>query len=176
MFVTTMSTLSGVLRGPFISNIKEFSEFPEKIRQFESHKEKPHLIFCTGEIRCEKAVYEMAALGYKNTYQLDGGILGYMEQYPEGHFKGECFVFDSRVAVDKTLETSKHYSLCPHCGEVGSLKIKCLKCDEPSKLCKNCKDKSKKSPEYETCSKNCRHHYMRNPHKKSPQQKQFYHY
>ncbi len=166
----------GSFEGAVHLDIKEFSEFPEKIRQFESNKEKPHLIFCTGGIRCEKAIYEMGALGYKNTYQLNGGILGYMEQYPEGHFKGECFVFDSRVAVDKSLGASKFYSLCPHCGEVGSLEIKCRKCDKPSKLCKTCKNKVKKNLEYETCSKNCRHHYLRNPHKKSLQQKQFYHY
>ena len=166
----------GSFEGAVHLNMKEFSEFPKKIRQLESDKEKPHLIFCTGGIRCEKAIYEMEESGYKNIYQLDGGILNYMEKYPEGYFKGECFVFDSRVAVDKNREASKRYSLCPHCGEVGSVKIKCLKCDEPSRLCKNCKDKTGKNPEYETCSKNCRHHYLRNPHKKSPQQKQFYHY
>ncbi len=165
----------GSFEGAVHLNIKEFSEFPQKIRQLQSNKEKPHLIFCTGGIRCEKAIYEMDESGYKNIYQLDGGILNYMEKYPEGRFKGECFVFDSRVAVDKNLEDSKYYSLCPHCGEVGNLKIKCLKCDGLSKLCKSCKDKTKKNPEYETCSKNCRHHYLRNPHKKSPQQKQFYH-
>ena len=166
----------GSFEGAIHLNIKEFSEFPEKIRQFKSDKEKPHLIFCTGGIRCEKAIYEMQESGFKNTYQLDGGILDYIKQYPDSHFKGECFVFDSRVSVNRNLEASRQYSLCPHCGEVGGFEIKCLKCDELSKLCKTCRDKTEKNPEYKTCSKNCRHHYLRNPHKKSPQQKQFYHY
>ncbi len=156
-------------------NIKEFTEFPDKIKDLGSDKEKPHLIFCTGGIRCEKAIYEMEQQGYKNVFQLDGGILNYMEQFPEGHFNGECFVFDSRVSVNKDLKPSEVYSLCPQCGEVGSIEIVCKKCDEPSKLCKKCVEVVQTNPEYETCSKNCRYHYARDPKSKGPQQKQFYH-
>ncbi len=156
-------------------NIKEFTEFPDKIKSLESDRDKPHLIFCTGGIRCEKAIYEMEKQGFKNVYQLDGGILNYMAKFPEGKFNGECFVFDSRVAVNKELKPSTHFSLCPQCGEVGSLEINCRKCDEPSKLCKKCMALVADKPEYETCSKNCRYHYARDPHSKGPQQKQFYH-
>lgn len=156
-------------------NIKEFTEFPEKMKEFDSDKEAPHLIFCTGGIRCEKAIYELEAQGYKNVYQLDGGILNYMEKKPEGTWEGDCFVFDSRVAVGKDLKPSTKYSLCPQCGEVGSIEIQCKKCDEPSKLCKKCIEIVKEKPEYETCSKNCRYHYKRDPKSKGPQQKQFYH-
>ena len=155
--------------------MKEFTEFPEKIKKLDSDKEKPHLIFCTGGIRCEKAIYEMENQGYKNVYQLDGGILNYLEQHPEGKFNGECFVFDSRVAVNEKLKPSEKYSLCPQCGEVGSIEITCKKCDEPSKLCKKCIEIIEDKPEYETCSKNCRYHYSRDPKSKGPQQKQFYH-
>lgn len=156
-------------------NIKEFSEFPDRIKALDTDKQKPHLIFCTGGIRCEKAIFAMEEQGYKNVYQLDGGILNYIEKFPNGKFNGECFVFDSRVAVGQDLLPSQKYSLCPQCGEVGSLEITCVKCEEPSKLCKKCHALVAEKPEYETCSKNCRHHYKLNPHKKSPQQKQFYH-
>ena len=156
-------------------NIKEFTEFPEKIKNIDSDKEKPHLIFCTGGIRCEKAIFEMEKQGFKNVYQLDGGILNYMEKFPQGKFEGECFVFDSRVALNNDLKPSTHYSLCPQCGEVGMLEITCLKCDEPSKLCKTCFGLKDKKPEWETCSKNCRYHYKRDPNKKATQQQQFYH-
>ncbi len=155
--------------------IKEFTEFPEKLKEKSPDKSKTHLIFCTGGIRCEKAIYEMEQQGYEKVYQLDGGILNYMEHYPEGHFEGECFVFDSRVAVNSELKPSTQYSLCPQCGEVGSVEIQCRKCDESSKLCKKCIKIVETQPEYETCSKNCRHHYLRNPKTKGPQQKQFYH-
>ncbi len=156
-------------------NMKEFTEFSDKIKTLNTDKEKPHLIFCTGGIRCEKAIYEMEEQGYKNVYQLEGGILNYMEKFPEGHFKGECFVFDSRVALNKDLKPSTLYSLCPQCGEVGSIEIDCKKCDEPTKLCKKCHKIALDKPEYHTCSKNCRHHYSLNPTQKGPQQKQFYH-
>ena len=157
-------------------NIRRFSEFPDKVSQLKSDRKKPHLIFCTGGIRCEKAIYEMQSQGFKNVHQLEGGILSYIERYPEGYFEGECFVFDSRVCLDKNLNTSKNYSLCPHCGGVSTIGVRCRKCDEPSKLCKTCKNLAEQNPEYETCSRNCRYHYLRDPSTKGPQQKQFYHY
>lgn len=157
-------------------NIKEFTEFPEKMQSLPTDKSKPHLIFCTGGIRCEKAIYELEQQGYEKVYQLEGGILNYMEQFPEGKFNGECFVFDSRVAVNKDLKPSEQYSLCPQCGEVGSEEVACRKCDEPTKLCKKCIKLIESKPEFETCSKNCRYHYARDPQSKGPQQKQFYHY
>lgn len=165
----------GTFKNAIDMDIKEFTEFPEKIQEVSSDKKKPHLIFCTGGIRCEKAIYEMEAQGYEEVYQLDGGILNYMEKYPDGHFNGECFVFDSRVALNQELKPSKIHSLCPQCGEVGNQPITCLKCEEPAKICSQCLGKTDASPEYSTCSKNCRHHYLRNPNKKGPQQKQFYH-
>ncbi|MEM7647379.1 MAG: rhodanese-like domain-containing protein, partial [Pseudomonadota bacterium] len=166
----------GTFKNAVDLEMKEFSEFPDKIAQLDSDKEKPHLIFCTGGIRCEKAIFEMEQQGYKQVYQLDGGILNYMEAFPEGHFEGECFVFDSRVSVDQNLKPSSQYSLCPQCGEVGSVPISCRKCGEVSKLCKSCLEISKEKPEYETCSKNCRHHYKLRPDVKGPQQKAFYHF
>ena len=62
-------------------------------------------MFCTGGIRCEKATALMLELGYSEVYQLQGGILSYLEQMKEGSslWDGECFVFDSRVAVDRDL-------------------------------------------------------------------------
>lgn len=157
--------------------LDEFTDFPDKIKALESDKEKPHLIYCTGGIRCEKAIFEMEAQGFKNVYQLEGGILNYLEQFPNKEFEGECFVFDSRVAVDQNLHPSAKYSLCPHCGDVSSEEIVCLKCDSSSMLCEKCYVSSKEEAQkdLQTCSKNCRHHYKVNPHKKSPQQRQFYH-
>lgn len=155
--------------------IDEFTDFPEKIKNLGSDKEKPHLIYCTGGIRCEKAIFEMEAQGFKNVYQLEGGILNYLEQFPNSQYEGECFVFDSRVAVDQNLSPSERYSLCPHCGDVSSIEVLCLKCDSPSKLCEKCYDTSLEQKEIQTCSKNCRHHYKLRPDTKSPQQRQFYH-
>jgi UPF0176 protein len=171
----TYETKIGKFKKAIDLKIDEFTDFPDKIKTLDSDKEKPHLIYCTGGIRCEKAIFEMEAQGFKNVYQLEGGILNYLEQFPEADFEGECFVFDSRVAVDQDLQPSKNYSLCPHCGDVSSEEVACLKCDSPTKLCEKCYVTSKTEPDLQTCSKNCRHHYKLRPGTKSPQQRQFYH-
>lgn len=155
--------------------IEEFTEFGEKLKTLDSDRERPHLIYCTGGIRCEKAIFEMEAQGFKNVYQLEGGILNYLEQFPNDEYEGECFVFDSRVAVDQQLKPSQTFSLCPHCGDISSEDIQCLKCDNDSKLCKPCLEKSKEQKDMQTCSKNCRYHYVLNPERKGQQQKIFYH-
>jgi len=61
---------------------------------------KPVITFCTGGIRCEKAAPLMIKKGFRNVYQLDGGILNYFKKIGKGYFEGECFVFDERVALD----------------------------------------------------------------------------
>jgi UPF0176 protein len=156
-------------------NISEFTEFPDKIKSLDTNKETPHLIYCTGGIRCEKAIYEMESQGFKNVYQLEGGILNYIEHFPNKEFEGECFVFDSRVALDQNLEPSKIFSLCPHCGDVSDIDITCVRCDSPSKLCNHCYAIANEQKELMTCSKNCKYHYKLHPERKAQQQKLFFH-
>jgi UPF0176 protein len=66
---------------------------------------RPVAMYCTGGIRCEKTSAWMLDLGLP-VYQLEGGILHYFEQVPDAHldFRGECFVFDNRVALDTRLQ------------------------------------------------------------------------
>ena len=85
-------------------DIETFRAFPEAVKKLpESMKDKPVVTFCTGGIRCEKAAAYMNGLGFKDVYQLDGGILKYFETCGGDHYDGECFVFDKRVAVDSDL-------------------------------------------------------------------------
>lgn len=139
-------------------DMNEFTEFPELVKNSDLSKDKPVLMCCTGGIRCEKASLEMADQGYKEIYQLDGGILNYLAQYPNEHFSGECFVFDHRVAVDQNLEPSTSHALCIHCGQPsGKEQFDCVQCgDESYGVCRTCWDKEEK---YHTCSKNCAHHF-----------------
>nr|WP_145546001.1 rhodanese-related sulfurtransferase [Variovorax boronicumulans] len=76
----------------------------------------PVAMFCTGGIRCEKASALLRAEGFREVYQLDGGILNYLEQVPPAQslWQGECFVFDERVAVGHGLAAGSH-SLCRSC-------------------------------------------------------------
>ena len=125
-------------------HIKEFREFPHKLKELKLPKEKKTLIYCTGGIRCEKALMEMHHQGFKEVYLLKGGILHYLKKLPDKSFYGECFVFDHRVAVDQHGQTTKRYKLCPHCGQAADQEIKCTHCSKPAKICKNCFNKRQK--------------------------------
>ena len=137
-------------------NMESFQEFPEKLETLDMDKNKETLIYCTGGIRCEKAIELMRDKSFKKVYQLEGGILNYLKEYSNSYFEKECFVFDHRVALNQELLSSKNYSLCPHCGQPGDLKISCRHCSKPTIVCKLCK---KDSVDYETCSKNCAYHF-----------------
>ncbi len=107
----------GKFRGALDPKLKHFQDFPEAVRAAAIPKDKTVLLYCTGGIRCEKAVLTMEAQGYSDVYQLEGGILAYLEEYPQDAFEGECFVFDHRVAVDQHLRPSVVYQLCTQCGD-----------------------------------------------------------
>lgn len=141
----------GTFKDALVPNIKSFQEFPEFIAKNNIPKDKPVAMFCTSGIRCEKAAEEMRNQGYKEVYQLDGGITNYLREYPDGAWQGECFVFDHRCAVDSTLQPSKRYSLCARCGNPGDIRTSCAKCE---KACVFCKDCLQQSPAI--CSKQCK--------------------
>ena len=112
----------GTFKNSINPNTRNFSEFPKWVddhleSQIED-KEVTHIaMFCTGGIRCEKATSLLKKKGYKNIYQLEGGILQYLADISEEEnlFEGECFVFDKRVALDKSLGQGS-YSICHACG------------------------------------------------------------
>ncbi len=94
----------GTFEGAVVPDIRTFREFPKAVRELpEEMKEETVVMFCTGGIRCEKAGPFMEMEGFKNIYQLDGGILKYFEECGGEHYDGECFVFDQRVGVDPAL-------------------------------------------------------------------------
>ena len=135
-------------------DIKEFGEFPEKLRQASLDKQKKTLIYCTGGIRCEKALKEMHRQGFEDVSLLKGGILHYLKEFPHRNFEGECFVFDQRVALDQEGRPSQRYALCPHCGQAADQKKECIHCAKLFKICKKCLSKGV----LVTCSKNCAYH------------------
>ncbi|HVK60899.1 MAG TPA: rhodanese-like domain-containing protein [Bdellovibrionales bacterium] len=155
-------TRIGTFKNAIDPKLNEFNEFSDYVKQADLPKDKKVLIFCTGGIRCEKAIVEMNQQGFDNVYQLDGGILNYLAQHPNRNFDGECFVFDHRVAVDQELKPSAQYKLCPHCGQPAEQKINCAHCDVEAVVCVTCIADADK----QTCSKNCAHHHRLNPSKK----------
>ncbi|KAG9443245.1 hypothetical protein H6P81_014585 [Aristolochia fimbriata] len=88
-----------------------------EISMSEERKVPPRVaMYCTGGIRCEKASSFLLSKGFKEVYQLEGGILKYLEEVPEAKslWEGECFVFDKRVSVEHGL-TQGTFKLCYGC-------------------------------------------------------------
>ncbi len=94
-----------------------FREFPQYVQDnLDPSRYKKVAMFCTGGIRCEKATAYMKAQGFEEVYHLQGGILKYLEEVPEEEslWRGECFVFDNRVAVNHKLKPGS-YDQCHGC-------------------------------------------------------------
>ena len=97
---------TGTFKHAMNPNITKFSELPAFIAEnLDPDKSKRVAMFCTGGIRCEKFVPYLKQLGFPEVYQLDGGILKYLEEVPanEHLWEGECFVFDERTTVGNDL-------------------------------------------------------------------------
>lgn len=96
----------GTFPGSLDPGNDSFREFPEFAKELASQStDRPLAMFCTGGIRCEKATALMLELGFEEVYHLRGGILNYLTEISdeENRWDGECFVFDTRVAVDRDL-------------------------------------------------------------------------
>lgn len=148
-------TKVGIFENAIDPEIDKFTEFADYLDECELPKEQKTLIYCTGGIRCEKAILDMEQRGFTDVHQLHGGILKYIEEFPEEKFEGECFVFDHRVAVDQKLEPSEQYWICALCGDPGQEELSCVQCGKDARLCEDC------APKSPVCSKDCRYHWLR---------------
>ncbi len=147
----------GTFRDAVDPQLEQFSDFPAFVANQDIPKDKKILMYCTGGIRCEKALIYMNREGYRNVFQLDGGILNYLEQYPDGAFEGECFVFDRRIAVDRELKPTRQWTLCPLCGDPAKESVVCGNCGKEGIICRKCAS----NPALRVCSQNCEYHFAR---------------
>ncbi len=119
-------------------------QLPKVASMLEHNKEQPILMYCTGGIRCEKASAYMLYKGFKNVFQLEGGIIKYAndikEQGLENKFKGKNFVFDERLGEKIGNEV---ISKCHQCGEACDTHTNCanVACNLLFIQCQNCKSK-----------------------------------
>ena len=120
-------------------NVTNFRDFPKYLNKLE--KKRPVAMFCTGGIRCEKTSVYLKKKGFKNIYQLSGGILNYLKKIKkkDSLWKGECFVFDNRISVKHTLKLGS-YSMCSGCRMPISQKDRRSKKYEEGVSCSNCHD------------------------------------
>ena len=119
---------------PDVDNFREFPKYLNKL-----NKKKPIAMFCTGGIRCEKASVFLEKKGFKNVYQLKGGILNYLKNVKkkESLWNGECFVFDNRISIKHGL-VSGTYLMCSGCRKPFLPKDKKSKKYEEGVSCPKC--------------------------------------
>ena len=98
---------AGTFRGALAIGVDDFRDFPAAAACLPAElKVRPVVTFCTGGIRCEKAAPYLERAGFRDVYQLEGGILKYFDECGGAHYEGQCFVFDKRVALDASLQAS----------------------------------------------------------------------
>ena len=129
----------GTFKSSINPDTKNFRDFPKYLKKL--NKNQPIAMFCTGGIRCEKASVYLEKKGFKNVYQLNGGILNYLKKINEKKslWKGECFVFDNRITLKHGLKIGS-YSMCSGCRKPISNKVKKSKKYEEGVSCPNCHD------------------------------------
>ena len=119
--------------------IKNFRDFPKYLKKIK--KTKPVAMFCTGGIRCEKASIFLKKKGFKNVFQLKGGILNYLNkiQKKDSLWRGECYVFDNRISLKHKLKQGT-YSMCSGCRTPISIKEQKSNKYEEGVSCPRCYD------------------------------------
>ena len=129
----------GTFKNSINPNIQNFRDFPKYLEKID--KTKAVAMFCTGGIRCEKASIFLKRKGFKNVFQLKGGILNYLNKIEkkDSLWKGECFVFDNRVSLKHKLKQGT-YSVCSGCRKPFSPKDKKSNKYEEGVSCPRCYD------------------------------------
>lgn len=116
----------GKFEGTVFPDLNNFRDLKQNIKKIEDLKDTTVLTVCTGGVRCEKASGLLVREGFKDVYQLDGGIVSYMEQFPGQDFKGSLYVFDKRIVMN--FDDPDKHEIIGHCS----------KCDKPSEHYVNC--------------------------------------
>jgi len=130
----------GTFKKAINPNINNFRDFPKYLKKI--NKAKPVAMFCTGGIRCEKASVYLKQKGFKNVFQLKGGILNYLDnvEKKDSLWKGECYVFDNRVSLKHKLKQGS-FSICSGCRTPISTIEKKSNMYEKGVSCPNCYEK-----------------------------------
>lgn len=144
----------GKFKNAVVPEMETFRDWIKVVEELEHHKDKTIVTYCTGGIRCEKASAYLVQKGFKDVYQMDGGIWNYIKQYQDKYWEGSVFVFDERrIVTPNTMEEIKHIGECYYCGKPASYYINCHNqdCDKLLLTCDECKTAN----DY-CCSDECR--------------------
>jgi len=144
----------GKFRNALTPRIQNFRQWPEAAETLKDYKDKTIVTYCTGGIRCEKASAYLVEQGFKDVYQLEGGIVSYTKKYPDTFWQGGVFVFDERRVLEPNNDPElKYISNCYFCGQPTAYYINChnLDCDKILVSCHKCKIENNYC-----CSEECR--------------------
>ncbi len=131
----------GRFRGAKTLTMENFRDLPKFLGELEEFKHRAVITYCTGGIRCERASALLCKHGFTNVRQLEGGIVTYCDQYPNGFFEGSCFVFDARMSTRPKGELHPRYiSSCSFCQKPCDRYIDCseIHCHELFICCEGC--------------------------------------
>jgi len=140
----------GKFKGALTLPINTFRDFPKHLHKINNKKQTKIIMYCTGGVRCEKSSALLKEEGFENVHQLEGGIINYVNQYPNTHYEGGCFVFDDRIVSH--ISGGKPVVNCTHCDVPSEDYYNChnLDCDKLFIACTTC------AKEHEiTCSQEC---------------------
>lgn len=115
----------GKFKNAITLDIDNFRDFPEKIQELSTYKEKKVITYCTGGIKCEKASAYLLEQGFENVYQLHGGIIKYGLEAEGENFEGKCYVFDNRIVKDINSVNPTVISKCYVTGQPSDRMINC---------------------------------------------------
>lgn len=143
----------GKFKNAIVPDVRTSRDFKKELEdpKYNDIKDKPVVTYCTGGIRCEILSSMMKKRGFKEVYQIDGGIVKYGETYADdGLWEGSLYVFDDRMNV-RFSDKSKDIGSCVHCqGKTSNYENCALKsCNNLVLICDNCKTNT------DTCSENC---------------------
>ena len=106
----------GGFKGAVLPAINHFRELPKILDSIKDLRDKKIVTYCTGGIRCEKASALLQEYGFDKVYQLEGGIVSYIMQYPDTYFEGDCYVFDDRMRLtQQEIAKNGAISQAPQC-------------------------------------------------------------
>lgn len=124
-------------------DIENFRELPDKLDELELYKDKKIYTYCTGGIKCEKVSRLLMREGFKEVYQLHGGIIRYGHEAGGEDFEGACYVFDQRVVVPVNSVNPYKLAHCRICSTVTEKYINCANpdCNAHFLICDDCADR-----------------------------------
>ncbi len=132
----------GRFKNAIIPNVKTTPDFIKELDnpKYDAIKERPIITYCTGGIRCEILSVLMKNRGFKEVYQIDGGIVKYGEKFgDDGHWEGNLYIFDGRL-THKFSKNAVDIGECVHCQAKTSNFINCadISCNKLVLVCGKC--------------------------------------